>query len=95
MVRISTNAIALMEKSRRQQGIPESQGVRIYGEDDGAGGLRVRLTFAEDPDEGDELLEEQGTEFYVAPEVMVPLQDTIIDVADEDSEQFALRPDNI
>ena len=83
-----------MEESRRIQGVPESQGVRIFGEEDGTGGLQVRLTFTEDPLEGDDVIEEQGVEFYVAPEVKEPLEDSIIDVAEEDTGRLAIRPED-
>lgn len=93
MVRISSDAVALLEASRREQGIPESQGVRVYGEVDNEVGLQVRLAFAEDPRQGEEVIEQDGTEFYIAPEVVEPLQDAVVDVAEEDRSQLVLRPE--
>lgn len=93
MVRISSGAVALLEESRREQGIPESQGVRVYGEFDSEVGLQVRLAFTEDPRQGEEVIEQDGTEFYIAPEVVEPLQGAVVDVADEDGSQLVLRPE--
>lgn len=91
MVRVSTTAVALLEESRRSQGIPESHGVRVYGEENQQGGMDVRLAFTDDPEDGDHTVEEHGTEFFIAPEVVQPLEDSVIDVAGEDSQQLTLR----
>jgi hypothetical protein len=49
MLRVSTNAVALLEENRRTQGIPDTHGIRIFGEGDGEGGIKVRMAFVEDP----------------------------------------------
>lgn len=93
MVRISSGAVALLEESRREKGIPDDQGIRVYGELDAVEGMQVRLAFADNPVEGEEVIEQDGTEFYIAPEVVEPLRDTVVDVVDEGSPQLVLRPE--
>lgn len=91
MVRVSTEAVQFLEESRRTQGVPESYGVRIFGEDDGQGGLNIRLAFADEPAEKDRVLEQAGTEFYVAEEVTTPLADSVIDITEEQPTKLFLR----
>lgn len=91
MVRVSTTAVALLEESRRSQGIPESHGVRVFGEDNQQGGVNIRLEFTDDPEKEDHRLEEHGTQFFIAPEVVQPLENSVIDVAGEDSQRLTLR----
>ncbi len=91
MVRVSTTAVALLEESRRDQGIPDSHGVRVFGEENQQGGVNIRLAFTDDPEEEDHRLEEHGTAFFIAPEVLQPLEDSVIDVAGEDSQRLILR----
>jgi Fe-S cluster assembly iron-binding protein IscA len=93
MVRVSTSAVALFEKTRRNQGIPESRGIRISGEVNQLGGVGIRLAFTDDPEPADLHLEEHGTQFFVAPEVAEPLEDSVIDVVEEDPQQLTLRHD--
>lgn len=94
MVRVSAGAVALLEESRRTQGIPESHGVRIFGQDNDQGGVDVRLAFTDDPGKADEHLEEHGTKFFVAPEVAQPLERSVIDTTGQDSLQLTLRRDD-
>ena len=91
MVRVSTSAVALFEKTRRNQGIPESRGIRISGKVNQEGGVDIRLAFTDDPEPADQHLEEHGTQFFVAPEVAEPLEDSVIDVVEEDSQELTLR----
>lgn len=93
MVRISSGAVALLEQNRRDKGIPDEQGIRVYGEMDAVEGMQVRLAFAEDPLEGEEVIEQDGTQFFIAPEVVEPLRDTVVDVVDEGTPQLVLRPE--
>jgi Fe-S cluster assembly iron-binding protein IscA len=90
MVRLSTTAVALIEESRRSQGIPESVGVRIFTEalEDG---VKICLAFVNDPRKDDQYLEEHGTQFYVAQEMTQPLKDTVIDVTEQDPPRLVIR----
>ena len=93
MVRVSNSAVALCEEIRRIQEIPESLGIRIFGEDNERGGMDIRLAFTDDPEVADLHLEEHGTQFFVAPDVAEPLEDSVIDVAEQDPQQLTLRHD--
>jgi Fe-S cluster assembly iron-binding protein IscA len=93
MVRVSNTAVALFEETRRNQGIPESYGVRIFGEENQQGGVDIRLKFTDDPGLADQHVEEHGTQFFVAPEVAAPLEDSVIDVDEQDPHQLTLRHD--
>lgn len=91
MLQISNDAAALLTETRESEGVPDSYGVRIFGESDPDGRLIVRLTFADQPQEGDAVLEEQGTQVFVAQEVVQPLQDKVIDVDDEGDTSLVVR----
>lgn len=94
MVRVSTAAVALLEQSRSEQGIPDSYGVRISGQDNPQGGLDIALAFTDDPEDEDDRLEAHGTQFFVAPEVSQPLEGTVIDAEGPDPQQLTLRSDD-
>jgi Fe-S cluster assembly iron-binding protein IscA len=93
MIHVTEAAVALLEQSRHDQQIPRSHGVRIYEQADHGDGPRLRLavTFVAHPEKGDRRFEEHGTRFYVAPEMVLPLEDVIIDVTDPDWPHLELR----
>lgn len=93
MVRVSTTAVDLLEENRRNQGIPGSHGVRIFGEENEQGGMDVRLVFTDDPEEHDARLEEHGTRFFVAAEMIRPLEGTLIDVEESAPQRLTVRRD--
>ena len=96
MVRITTPAVALLEKNRHDQGLPDSHGIRIYGRDDHGDGPRIRLalTFVAEPENDDRPVDVHGTRFYVAPEVAEPLEGvTIATTAAEGPTELELRID--
>ncbi len=93
MLRVSTSAVALLEENRRTQGVPPEHAIRIFGEGDGEGGIKVRMAFVEDPIATDHALTEHGMQFYVAPEVSEPLDGLVIDTAQDAPEQLVLRPE--
>ena len=80
MLGITESAAALLTEARQSEGVPDSYGVRIFGESDPQGQLQVRLAFTEEPEEGDAVLDQQGTQLFVAPEVTAPLEESLIDV---------------
>jgi hypothetical protein len=49
MVQLSAEAVALLDQLRSSEGIPETFGVRVYGEDDAPLGGRFRIAFRETP----------------------------------------------
>ena len=83
MVQLSAEAVALLDQLRSSEGIPETFGVRVYGEDVAPMGGRIRIAFREGPQEGDEVAEEQGTRLFVAEDVAAQLSDALIDTVEE------------
>jgi Fe-S cluster assembly iron-binding protein IscA len=90
MVQVSATAVAVLEESRREQDVPDSHGVRLFGQRNEEGRMMLRLTFTEDPHDRDQQMEQHGTEFYVASDVAESLQDVILDASADDG-QLTLR----
>ena len=80
MLQLTHDAAAQITRVRHAQGLPESFGVRVFGERIAEGGMDVGLTFAEVPAEDDEVVEQEGTLMFVAPEVAGPLSSAALDV---------------
>jgi Fe-S cluster assembly iron-binding protein IscA len=80
MLQLTHDAAAEIAEARRAQGVPETFGVRVYGEPQSGGGMEVGLTFAQVPAEDDEVTEQEGTRVFVAPELAGPLSAAAIDV---------------
>lgn len=93
MLQLSTTAAAALEEAREQQDVPEEFGVRIAAQAGPDGQPTLTIGFSESPLEGDEVTEQAGTELYVAPEVVEPLADALIDVEDTpQGQQLVLKP---
>ena len=92
MVRISTSAVALIEEDRRKRGFPKSGCVRIFVEDR-EDGPDIRMAYVDDPESGDRKLEEHDTRFYLAPEVIQPLEGVIIDASKQDPPRIVILRD--
>ncbi len=90
MDRLSTSAATLTEESRRNQGIPETVGIRILAEDreDGA---RMRTAYVDNSGSGDRRLEEHGIDFYLAAETIQPLEEVVIEAGQQDPPQLVFR----
>lgn len=80
MLRVSENAAAALENVRSTEGIPEPYGVRVSGGQQPSGGIVIHLDFVETPEDADQVIEQSGTEVYVAPEVAEPLSTAVMDV---------------
>ena len=84
MIRISQAAIQYLKQKRRNAGPPAGQGIRVYQQ--ASGGERqnadLALTFVDDPEEGDQPLERDGLQFFIAPEVTDAVKGVVIDVTD-------------
>lgn len=91
MVRVSATAVEFLEESRESRGVPDSHGVRIFGQENQEGAMMVRLAFTDDPDDRDQRIDQHGTDFYVAPEVVEPLGEAVIDMAPGEESQLMLR----
>lgn len=79
VLQVSHEAAQILGESRKEEGIPENFGVRVYAEPTTEGGAAVRLAFVEDPEAGDEVNEQHGTKIYVSPELSEPLSEAFID----------------
>lgn len=85
MLQLSDNAAAALENIRESQGIPDEQATRLTADEGADGGISLRLEFVEAMPEGDEVVEQSGTEIHLDPRVVQPLADTIMDVRDTES----------
>lgn len=93
MLQVSQDAARLLDQTRSNQGIPENYGVRVFGQSDPQGRVQVHLAFTEQPEDGDHVIEQSGTEVYVAPEVAEPLEGALIDVEEQaGSSELVIRP---
>jgi Fe-S cluster assembly iron-binding protein IscA len=82
MVQLTQAAAAQVAQTRKSAGVPETYGLRFFGEPQAGGGITLGLTFAEVPAEDDQVTEQQGTRLFVAPEVIEPLASAALDVED-------------
>jgi Fe-S cluster assembly iron-binding protein IscA len=87
MLQVTTQAAATLSRAREREGLPEHFGVRIFAapapESNSHSPQAVfGFGFVDGPQEGDEIGETEGTNYYVAPEVSAPLNDVVLDVAD-------------
>ena len=80
MLQLTHAAANQIAEARQAQGLPETAGLRVFGEPRPGGELALGLTFAEVPAEGDEVTEQEGTRMFIAPEVAEPLASAALDV---------------
>lgn len=66
--------------AREAQGVPDTFGLRVFGEPQASGGTALGLAFAEVPAEDDQVIEQEGLRVFVAPEVAGPLTSVALDV---------------
>ncbi len=93
MLQVSESAAEMLKQARSSQDLPESYGVRVFGEPGDNGQLEVALAFTEAPEDGDEVTEQSGTTVYVAPEVAAPLADSTLDLEEtSQGEGLVLKP---
>ena len=93
MLQVTDSAANVLRQARAAQQVPDSFGVRVFTQSGNDGQATLRLAFAEEPIEGDQVTEQSGTEIYVAPELIEPLAEHKLDVEDtSDGPQLALVP---
>lgn len=80
MLQITHAAATQVAMARESQGLPETFGLRVFGQPQDGGGISLSLAFAEAPAEEDHVTEQQGTRLFVAPEVAEPLAAAALDV---------------
>jgi iron-sulfur cluster assembly protein len=82
MLQLTHAAAAEIGEVRRAQGLPDTVGLRVFGEPRAGGEMALGLTFAEVPAEDDQVTEQEGTRVFIAPEVAAPLSSAALDVAE-------------
>ena len=80
MLQLTHEAAAQVAEARQAQGLPDTFGLRVFGEPQSRGQMAVGLTFAEVPAENDEVTEQEGTRVFLAPEVAPALASAALDV---------------
>jgi Fe-S cluster assembly iron-binding protein IscA len=80
MLQLTSAAATQLAQARESQGLPDSFGLRVFGEPQPGGGVSLGLAFAEVPAEDDQVSEQEGTRLFVAPEVVEPLATAALDV---------------
>ena len=84
MLQVTSAAMSTFEQARGAQDLPDSVGVRIFAQRDEQGEIGIALAFTEQPEDGDQVTETDGTAVFVAPELAEPLSDSLLDVEDSD-----------
>lgn len=93
MLQVSNAAVNVLQEARAAQEVPDSFGVRVFAQADEGGEAALALAFAEQPDDGDQVTQQSGTEIYVAPELAEPLAASVLDVEQTpEGPQLALVP---
>jgi Fe-S cluster assembly iron-binding protein IscA len=82
MLQLTQAAAVELAGSRRAQGLPDTAGIRVYGQPTPEGELALGVTFAEVPAEDDQVTERDGMRLFVAPEVAEPLAAASLDVTE-------------
>lgn len=80
MLQLTSAAATQLAHARESQGLPDSFGLRVFGEPQPGGGVSLGLAFAEVPAEDDQVSEQAGTRLFLAPEVVEPLATAALDV---------------
>jgi len=93
LLQVSPSAATALEEARAAQEVPDTFGVRVFAQADESGEAALALAFSEEPIEGDQVTEQEGTQIYVAPELAEPLAESVLDVEDTpEGPQLTLVP---
>ena len=93
LLQVTSSAAHALEDARASQEVPDDHGVRVFAQADESGEAALALAFTEQPVDGDEVSDQEGTQFYVAPEVAEAVASSKLDVADTpQGPQLALVP---
>lgn len=82
MLQLTHAAAAELAGTRDAQGLPDTAGLRVFGEPTSGGQLALGVTFVEVPAEDDQVTERDGMRLFIAPEVAEPLASASLDVSD-------------
>lgn len=89
-LRLTSAALRRLEESRAAARTPERFGVRVYPHVD-----RIGLRFVPHPRRRDVVFSHQAMTFYVAPDLVEPLDHSVIDVKpEEQGADLVVRPWN-
>ncbi len=80
MLKVTQAAAVQLAEVREAKGLPDTVGIRVFGEPRPAGEVEVGLAFAEVPAGDDQVTETDGTRVFVAPEVADALSSSTLDV---------------
>jgi iron-sulfur cluster assembly protein len=79
MLRLSDTAVAVLKEARTEAGAPEDAGVRLESVPNGHEMAKVRVEFADAPEQGDEVFEESGLRVFLSSKLVEPLSDRVLD----------------
>jgi Fe-S cluster assembly iron-binding protein IscA len=93
MLQITPEATGVVRAMREERGIPEDYGLRVYSDSTDDGQQAIRLGFADEPFEGDQVNEGDAAKVFVSPDLAEALEDIVIDVDQAGEEtRLVLRP---
>jgi len=93
VLQVTSAAVTTFEQAKGAQDLPDSAGVRIFAQRDEQGEVGIALAFSEEPQEGDQVTETDGTAVFVAAELAEPLAETVLDVQQtEQGTELVLSP---
>jgi Fe-S cluster assembly iron-binding protein IscA len=96
MLQITPEATGVVRAMREERGIPDEYGLRVYSDTTDDGQQAIRLGFADEPFEGDQITEapaDENTKVFVSPDLADALDDIVIDVDEAGTEtRLVLRP---
>lgn len=93
MLGISTEAAEAINQIAAETEAPDDAGIRITAQPVSDKEFSLSLSLAPAPDESDEVVEEEGAQVFVEPQLADFLDDKVLDAAVVGEEvQFSLRP---
>ncbi|HEX6311992.1 MAG TPA: hypothetical protein VF152_10230 [Acidimicrobiia bacterium] len=93
MLQITPEATGVVRAMREERGIPDEYGLRVYSDSTDDGQQAIRLGFADEPFEGDQVTEGESARVFVSPDLAEALEDIVIDVDQAGEEtRLVLRP---
>lgn len=79
MLQLSDTAVSVLKEARTEAGAPEDAGVRLESVANEHEVAKVRIEFAEEPEQGDEVFEESGLRVFLSSKLVEPLSDRVLD----------------
>lgn len=79
MLQVTPAAAAQVSALRRERGLPDAAGLRVFEQAKSDGETGYGVAFAQAPARGDEVSELDGARVFVAAEVVAPLAGAALD----------------